>query len=64
MPTIDLTDAELEAVAALLRGVIEQDRFPRAPRRLRCGQCGGKQINTRPTWHTAAARRLRPFRAY
>jgi hypothetical protein len=27
---------------------------PDAARRLRCSQCGGKQINTRPACHTAA----------
>ena len=32
MPTIDLTDAELAAVAAAVRGVIEGDKFPHAPR--------------------------------
>ena len=30
MPTIDLTDAEL-AVAAAIKRVIEEDKFPRAP---------------------------------
>jgi hypothetical protein len=32
MPSIDLTDAELAAVAAVIRGFIEDDRFPHAPR--------------------------------
>lgn len=32
MPTIDLPDDELAAVTAALRGVIEGDRYPRAPR--------------------------------
>ena len=32
MPTIDLTDAELAALTALIRRAIEQDRFPHAPR--------------------------------
>ena len=32
MPTIDLTDDELAAVAATVRRAIETDRFPRAPR--------------------------------
>ena len=32
MPTIDLTDAELAAVAAAIRRAIETDRYPRAPR--------------------------------
>ncbi|MGO4871779.1 MAG: hypothetical protein ACLPGW_14415 [Roseiarcus sp.] len=26
---------------------------PEARRRLRCSQCDGKRINTRPAWHTA-----------
>lgn len=26
---------------------------PEVGRRLRCSQCGGKRINTRPAWHTA-----------
>lgn len=34
---------------------------PDAARRLRCSQCGGKQINTRPAWHTAARPPLPPF---
>lgn len=25
---------------------------PLTGRRLRCSQCGGKRINTRPAWHT------------
>jgi hypothetical protein len=32
MPTINLTDDELAAVAAAVRTAIETDRFPRAPR--------------------------------
>ena len=32
VPTIDLPDDELAAVTAALRGVIEGDRYPRAPR--------------------------------
>jgi hypothetical protein len=32
MPTIDLTDDEHAAVTALIRRVIEEDKFPRAPR--------------------------------
>src|SRR6516162_9892959 len=31
----------------------ENVAVPEAGRRLRCSQCGGKQINTRPAWHTA-----------
>jgi hypothetical protein len=32
VPTINLTDEELAAVAAAIRRTIETDRFPRAPR--------------------------------
>jgi hypothetical protein len=32
MPTIDLTDAELAAVTALIKRAIEQNHFPNAPR--------------------------------
>ena len=32
MPTIDLTDDELAALAAAIRRLIEDDRFPHAPR--------------------------------
>jgi hypothetical protein len=32
VPTVDLTDAELAAVTAAIRRVIEGDRFPHAPR--------------------------------
>jgi hypothetical protein len=32
MPTIDLPDDELAAVTAAIRGVIEDDRYPHAPR--------------------------------
>jgi hypothetical protein len=32
MPTIDFPDDELAAVAAAIRGVIEGDRYPHAPR--------------------------------
>ena len=32
MPIIDLPDDELAAVAAAIRGVIEGDRYPHAPR--------------------------------
>ena len=32
MPTIDLPDAELAAVAAAIRRAIEDDKFPYAPR--------------------------------
>ena len=29
---------------------------PQIGRRLRCSECGGKRIDTRPAWHTAAIR--------
>ena len=32
MPTIDLPDDELAAVTAAIRGVLEGDRYPHAPR--------------------------------
>jgi hypothetical protein len=32
VPTIDLPDDELAAVAAAIRGVIDGDRYPHAPR--------------------------------
>ena len=32
MPTIDLTDAELAAVTAVIKRAIEEDHFPNAPR--------------------------------
>jgi hypothetical protein len=35
MPTIDLTDAKLAAVAAAIRRAIEQDKFPAPHRRMR-----------------------------
>jgi hypothetical protein len=28
---------------------------PEIGRRLRCSQCGGKRIDTRPAWHTRGA---------
>jgi hypothetical protein len=42
----------------------ENVTVPETGRRLRCSHCGGKQINTRPAWHTAALPPLPPFRAY
>ena len=41
----------------------ENVTIPEAGRRLRCSRCGGKQISTRPAWHTAAAQPLPPFRS-
>ena len=32
---------------------------PEAGKRLRCSQCGGKTISTRPAWHTARHGRAR-----
>jgi hypothetical protein len=32
MPTIDLTDEELATVTAAIHRLIEEDKFPRAPR--------------------------------
>jgi hypothetical protein len=32
---------------------------PKAGHRLRCGQCGGKRIDTRPAWHTRPNRHSR-----
>jgi hypothetical protein len=32
VPTVDLTDYELAAVTAAIRGIIEGDRYPHAPR--------------------------------
>jgi hypothetical protein len=32
MPTISLTDDELAAVAAAIRRLVDEDRFPNAPR--------------------------------
>jgi hypothetical protein len=34
----------------------ESVHVPEAGKRLRCSSCGGKQINTRPAWHTGAHR--------
>ena len=31
----------------------ENVHVPQVARRLRCSQCGGEQINTRPAWHTS-----------
>jgi ABC-type hemin transport system substrate-binding protein len=37
-------DVDVDALA-------ETITVPEAGRRLRCSQCGGKRINTRPAWH-------------
>jgi hypothetical protein len=31
----------------------ENVHVPQVARRLRCSQCGGKTISTRPAWHTS-----------
>jgi hypothetical protein len=33
---------------------------PHVGRRLRCSQCNGKQINTRPAWHLGPQNGFRP----
>jgi len=38
MPTINLTDAELAALTATIRRLIDEDKFPRAPRSTRCAR--------------------------
>jgi hypothetical protein len=35
---------------------------PTAGLRLRCSACGGKQINTRPAWHTVRPQGVPDFR--
>jgi hypothetical protein len=37
----------------LVDALPETAYVPHVGRRLRCSQCGGKAINTRPAWHTA-----------
>ena len=36
---------------------------PKAGQRLRCSQCGGKAISTRPAWHTARRAGVPDFRS-
>jgi len=43
-------------------GLPEGVTVPEAGRRMRCSQCGGKRVNTRPAWHTAAVQPTPPFR--
>jgi hypothetical protein len=38
MPTVDLPADELAAVAAVIRAFIEGDKFPHAPRLIRCAR--------------------------
>ena len=33
--------------------LVETIVVPEMARRFRCGQCGGKRINTRPAWHAS-----------
>jgi hypothetical protein len=40
----------------------ESVTVPTAGQRLRCSACGGKQINTRPAWHTARRAGVPDFR--
>ena len=48
MPTINLTDDELAAVTAALRRIVEDDRFPHAPRLDRLGAALAK-FDAEPT---------------
>jgi len=54
MPTIDLTDDELAAVAAANPGAIEEDRFTRAPRLDRSAR----------RWQSSARQRRRRYGGY
>jgi hypothetical protein len=38
MPTINLTDAELAAITAAIRRLIDEDRFPHARASTRCAR--------------------------
>jgi DNA-directed RNA polymerase subunit RPC12/RpoP len=42
----------------------ENVHVPQVARRLRCSQCGGKLINTRPAWHTARRAGVPDFRPH
>jgi hypothetical protein len=57
MPTINLTDAELEAVAALLCRAIKDDKFPHARATPRCGP--PSQSSNEPLSHNRRQRRRR-----
>jgi hypothetical protein len=50
MPTVDLPDDELAAVTAAIRGVIEGDRYPHAPRldRIHCARRWRGSTRRRP----------------
>ena len=41
------------AADVLVDAIPETVHVPDAGRRLRCSQCGGKRVSTRPAWHTA-----------
>jgi hypothetical protein len=41
------------AADVLVDALPETMHVPHVSRRLRCSQCNGKQINTRPAWHCA-----------
>ena len=43
----------------LVDALAETVFVPHVARRLRCSACGGKQINTRPAWHTGPQRGFR-----
>jgi hypothetical protein len=38
MPTVDLTDYELAALSAAIQRLIDEDKFPRAPRSTCCAR--------------------------
>jgi hypothetical protein len=61
MPTIDLPDDELAAVTAAIRGAIEGDRFPHAPRLdpLRAA-LARLEAAAEPTGQPKARRQLKP----
>ena len=55
MPRIDFTDAELAAVTAAVRGVIEGDRSPHAPRLVSLRTALGKLDDARTPSHEQPA---------
>jgi DNA-directed RNA polymerase subunit RPC12/RpoP len=42
----------------------ERVHVPEAGKRLRCSQCGGKTISTRPAWHTRQRQGVPDFRPH
>jgi uncharacterized protein YciW len=58
VPSINLTDDELAAVAATVRRAIEDDRFPHAPRLDPLRAALGKFEAAEPTSQPKAGRRL------